>query len=135
VSPHRDTWCCSRQRTLSGASAFSSRSLSRTCLRSISRPAVPLARQVSEEHDPRFVGNHEFRTRLECDRLWRHPAGPEDRHLARMNGDGVAIVGSTQVGDPNGLWTAGVEGSAMGMRIACPETAARFLPSERSLGS
>jgi len=36
-----------------------------------------------------------------------------------MNGDGVAIVGSTQVGDPDVLWTAGVEGSAMGMRIAC----------------
>ena len=72
------------------------------------------------------MGNHEFWTRLECDRLWRHPASPEDRHLARMNGDGVAIIGSTQVNDPDGLWTAGVEGSAMSMRIACRQLAGQL---------
>src|SRR6266849_5324205 len=46
------------------------------------------------------------------------PQAQKTGHLARMNGDRVAIVGSTQVGDPDGLWTAGVERSAMGMRIA-----------------
>src|SRR6516165_1618983 len=40
-----------------------------------------------------------------------------------MNGDGVAIVGSTQVGDPDGLRTAGVNGGAVGMRIVCRQLA------------
>jgi hypothetical protein len=43
-----------------------------------------------------------------------------------MNSDGVAIVGSTQVGDPDGLRTAGVEGGAMGMRIACRHLAGQL---------
>ena len=47
------------------------------------------------------------------------PAGPEDRHLVSMSGDRVARVGSTSVGDPDGLRTAGVDGAAMGVRIAC----------------
>jgi hypothetical protein len=34
-----------------------------------------------------------------------------------MNDDGVAIVGSTQVGDPDGLWTADVDGSATGIMV------------------
>ena len=37
-----------------------------------------------------------------------------------MNGDGVAIVGSTQVGDPDGLWTAGVEGGRHGHADSVP---------------
>jgi len=59
------------------------------------------------------------RTRLECDCMWHHPAGPEDRHLVSMNGDRVAVVGSTQLGDPDGLRIAGVDGATMGVRIAC----------------
>ena len=59
------------------------------------------------------------RTRLECDCMWHHPAGPEDRHLVSMNGDRVAVVGSTQLGDPDGLRIAGVDGATMGARIAC----------------
>ena len=35
------------------------------------------------------------------------------------NGDGVPIVGSAEVGDPDGLRIADVEGGAMGVRIAC----------------
>jgi hypothetical protein len=42
-------------------------------------------------------------------------AGPEDRYLVR---DGIAIIRSTQIGDPDGVRTADVEGGAMGMRIA-----------------
>jgi hypothetical protein len=34
-----------------------------------------------------------------------------------MNDDRVAIVGSTQVGDPDGLWTADVDGSATGIMV------------------
>src|SRR5215510_10265922 len=47
-------------------------------------PAITPSRQVGLEHDPRLVGDYEFRTRLECDCSRRHPAGPEDRHLVSM---------------------------------------------------
>ena len=40
----------------------------------ISQLDLAVARKVGEEHDPRLVGNHQFGTRLECDRLRRHPA-------------------------------------------------------------
>ena len=69
------------------------------------------------------MGDHQFRTRFERDRLRRHPAGPEDWHLAGMNGDGVAIVGAAQIGDPDGLWITGVEGGAMGVRVMCAHLA------------
>src|SRR5215472_11348325 len=40
-----------------------------------------------------------------------------------MNGYRVAIVGPAEVDDPDGLRTAGVEGGAMGVRIACRQLA------------
>jgi hypothetical protein len=43
-----------------------------------------------------------------------------------MNGNRVPIVGSTQIGDPDGLRTAGVEGGAMSMRIACRQLAGQL---------
>ena len=82
----------------------------RVAARPASGPRV-LAREIGQEHDARLMGDHEFGPRRECDRLWRHPTGPENRHLARMNGDRVAVVGPTKIGDPDGSRIAGVEGA------------------------
>src|SRR5436853_257749 len=60
----------------------------------------PSSTQVSEEHNSGFVGNHEFRAGLKCDRLWRDPAGPKNRNLIMANRHRLAVVRSIQIDDP-----------------------------------
>ena len=35
---------------------------------------------------------------------------PKRPYLILVDGDGLAVVGSMKIGDPNGFWTAGAEG-------------------------
>src|SRR5215472_2151920 len=84
-----------------------------------SRSVGSLARKVGQEHLCRLVGDHEFRARLDSDRLRCHPTAPEDRDLPRKDRDGLAVVGPAQIRDPDRLWVANVERGAVGVWIAC----------------
>src|SRR5215469_6528771 len=57
----------------------------------------PSSTQVSQEHDPGFVGDHEFRAGLKRNRLWRDPASPKNRKLILANRHRLAIVRSIQI--------------------------------------
>src|SRR5215467_1006185 len=68
-----------------------------------------LTGQARHEHLRRFVRDHEFYTGLDRDRLRRHATAPEDRDFIGVNGDGLAVGGSAQVGDADRLWGADVD--------------------------
>jgi hypothetical protein len=61
------------------------------------------------------VGDHELRSRGDRDRLGCHP---EDRQLAVVDVDGVAVVRLAEVGDPDRGRVADVDRRSVDRRVA-----------------
>lgn len=62
---------------------------------------------------PGAWGHHEVEARSFYRHLRGHAAGPEDRHFAFVERDGVAVVGPREIGDAEGCRIADVHRRTM----------------------
>src|ERR1041384_2807904 len=77
-----------------------------------------LSGQVSHEHLPRLVSDHELGLCFPSDGLGRHAARPEDGNVIGGRCHGLAIVGRIQVRDTNCFRIPNVNWNAVGVGIA-----------------
>src|SRR3954463_14736475 len=68
---------------------------------------------VGYEHVAGAVGDHEWHFGSDGHCLRGHPAGPEDRGFELPDGHGVAVVGSSEIGDAEGCRVAYLYGGAV----------------------
>ena len=82
--------------------------------------------KIGHEHMPGLVRQQQRRSRLHCDSLGSHAAGPEDRLLVGTDFDGITEIGAIDVRYTDGRGVADVNRRSVRQRKTLADACRRF---------